>query len=72
MTTNNVKALAFALHRTAQGDAFHGKELRDAKNMPCVGAEGRCLLDRCSRAGAVTFDDRMALQRLAIKISKDR
>ena len=61
--------IAWELERTAKGDGYYGNALRVAKDLDCVDAEDRSLLDRWA-TGKQGGTDHVALQQLALKIDQ--
>ena len=61
--------IAWELERTAMGDGHYGNALRVAKDLPCVDAADKSLLDRWA-TGKQYGGDHISLQLLAIKIDQ--
>ena len=61
--------IAWELERTAMGDGHYGNALRVAKDLPCVDAADKSLLDRWA-TGKQYGVDHISLQQLAIKIDQ--
>jgi len=61
--------IAWELERTAMGDGHYGNALRVAKDIPCVDAADKSLLDRWA-TGKQYGVDHISLQQLAIKIDQ--
>ena len=61
--------IAWEITRTALGDGHYGNSLRIAKDLECVGAQDRSLLDRWA-TGIEGGTDHVALQQLAFKIEQ--
>lgn len=59
--------IANELQKTAQGEAYYGNALRVAKDIPEITPEERSVLDAFA-TGKYSFENRMALQDIAIKI----
>ena len=63
------KHVSDELVKTAFGLSYFGNALRSAKDLPCVGPEGRSLLDKfATRLDLCDHCDREALKDLAAKI----
>ena len=63
------RQIAWELERTAMGDGHYGNALRVAKDLPCVDAADKSLLDRWA-TGKQYGVDHISLQQLAIKIDQ--
>lgn len=61
------KKIAEELQKTALGEAHYGNALRVAKDIPEITAEERGVLDAWA-TGKYSFENRMDLQDIAIKI----
>ena len=65
----DLKQIADELQKTAQGLAYYGNALRVAKDIPGITAGERSVLDAYAN-GRYSFEDRIRLQHIALKIKR--
>jgi hypothetical protein len=66
----NGQRIAWELDRTALGEAFFGNALRVAKDVPCLTAEDRAVLDRFA-TGTNSKTDHIKLQDIARRVRQE-
>ncbi len=66
--TYNKKKIAQELFDTAQGISYYGNALYVARDIPGITDIEKDFLEKCLIKGVITFEDRIELQNLSIKI----